>query len=87
LLCDLGDGQCNIPELRTLLEEILPQKMLKTGFSVTHDFPTIGRRALLLNARGSPGVRKGALDPAGDRRYDADVGQISKFVQPPRKSR
>ena len=50
-LYDLGDGQWNIPELRTLLEEILPQKKVLTGFSVKHDFPTIGRRTLLLNAR------------------------------------
>jgi two-component system CheB/CheR fusion protein len=51
LLYDLGDGQWNIPGLRTLLEEILPQKTTLSGFSVTHDFPMIGRRALLLNAR------------------------------------
>ncbi len=51
LLYDLGNGQWNIPQLRTLLEEILPQKTVLDGFSVTHDFPTIGRRTLLLNAR------------------------------------
>jgi two-component system, chemotaxis family, CheB/CheR fusion protein len=50
-LYDLGDGQWNIPELRTLLEEILPRKTVLDGFSVTHAFPMIGRRTLLLNAR------------------------------------
>ena len=51
LLYDLGNGQWSIPQLRTLLEEILPQQTVLDGFSVTHDFPTIGRRTLLLNAR------------------------------------
>ena len=50
-LYDVGNGQWNIPELRTLLNEILPQKKMLDGFSVTHDFPTIGRRTLRLNAR------------------------------------
>jgi two-component system CheB/CheR fusion protein len=50
LLYDLGDGQWNIPVLRTLLEEVLPQKKLE-DYEVDHNFPTIGRRKMLLNAR------------------------------------
>jgi len=47
----LGNCQWNIPDLHTLLEEILPAKTTFRGFEVTHEFPAIGRRSLLLNAR------------------------------------
>ncbi len=50
LIYDLGNRQWNIPELRTLLEEILPQKKRITDFEVTHNFLVIGQRTLLLNA-------------------------------------
>jgi len=50
-LYELGDGQWNIPSLRKLLEEIIPQHTTIEEFEVEHDFPTIGRRAILLNAR------------------------------------
>lgn len=48
---DLGNGQWNIPHLRTLLEEILPRNSSFEDFEVEHSFPTIGRRSMLLNAR------------------------------------
>lgn len=48
---DLGDGQWNIPELRSLLEDILPEKEEFSDFRVDHDFETLGRRTMLLNAR------------------------------------
>jgi nitrogen-specific signal transduction histidine kinase len=48
---DLGDGQWNIPELRKLLEDILPQKKVFNDFEVTHKFPNIGLKIMLLNAR------------------------------------
>lgn len=51
LVYDLGNGQWNIPELRRLLTEILPQNTSFDGFEVEHDFPSIGRRYMLLNAR------------------------------------
>ncbi|HXF83183.1 MAG TPA: HD domain-containing phosphohydrolase [bacterium] len=47
----LGDGQWDIPALRRLLEEILPLNTAFDDFEVTHDFPRIGRRTMLLNAR------------------------------------
>lgn len=50
LIYELGDGQWNIPALRELLEEILPQKTVFTGFEVTHTFETIGPQTMLLNA-------------------------------------
>jgi len=51
LLYHLGKGQWDIPELRTLLEEILPQEMVFNDYEMGHDFPGIGRRTMLLNAR------------------------------------
>ena len=51
LLYDLGDGQWNIPALKALLEQILPQQTVLEDYEVEHDFPHIGRRTMLLNAR------------------------------------
>jgi PAS domain S-box-containing protein len=47
----LGDGQWDIPELRSLLEEILPQHTVMDAYEVQQDFSGIGRRTMLLNAR------------------------------------
>jgi two-component system cell cycle sensor histidine kinase PleC len=51
LIYDLGNKQWNIPKLRELLETILPQKTTFDNYEVEHDFTTIGRRIMLLNAR------------------------------------
>ena len=51
LIYDLGNKQWNIPKLRELLETILPQKASFDNYEVEHDFATIGRRTMLLNAR------------------------------------
>jgi signal transduction histidine kinase len=48
---DLGNGQWNIPGLRTLLEEVLPQHKAFRDFEVVHTFPSIGRKIMLVNAR------------------------------------
>jgi chemotaxis protein methyltransferase CheR len=50
-LYELGNGQWNIPSLRQLLEEIIPHHTTIEEFEVDHDFPTLGRRTMLLNAR------------------------------------
>jgi two-component system CheB/CheR fusion protein len=50
-LYDLGNGQWDIPELRRLLEEIIPQNSIFEGFEVEHNFPRIGPRQMRLNAR------------------------------------
>src|SRR5215208_4587117 len=48
---DLDDGLWDIPELRLLLEKIVPEHEVMEGFEVERDFPRIGRRTMLLNAR------------------------------------
>ena len=47
----LGDGQWHIPALRKLLEKIIPERAAMDAFEVEHEFPGIGRRIMLLNAR------------------------------------
>jgi PAS domain S-box-containing protein len=51
LIYDLGNKQWDIPKLRELLETILPQHTTFDNYEVEHDFATIGRRIMLLNAR------------------------------------
>jgi two-component system CheB/CheR fusion protein len=48
---DLNGGEWNIPELKKLLEEILPQNSHFNDFEVTHNFSRLGKRVMLLNAR------------------------------------
>jgi two-component system, chemotaxis family, CheB/CheR fusion protein len=50
-LYQLGNGQWDIPLLRRLLGELLPQKQRIQDFEVEHDFPAIGRKTMLLDAR------------------------------------
>jgi len=45
------EAQWDIPDLRRLLEDILPSNSHFDDFEVTHDFEHIGRRTMLLNAR------------------------------------
>ena len=47
---DLGDGQWNIPRLRTVLDEVLSNHHPVHDFDVEHDFPVIGKKIMLLNA-------------------------------------
>jgi len=51
LLYALGEGQWDIPALRLLLETIIPERTSMEGFVVEHDFPNVGTRTMLLNAR------------------------------------
>jgi two-component system CheB/CheR fusion protein len=47
----LDAGQWDIPELRTLLEEILPLNTVFNDYEVTQTFARLGQRTMLLNAR------------------------------------
>jgi len=51
IVYELGNGQWNIPALRKLLEDILPKNTFFKGFEVSHEFPVIGRKTMILNAR------------------------------------
>jgi two-component system CheB/CheR fusion protein len=71
LIYDLGNGQWNIPALRTLLEEILPRKNTFNDMEVTHNFESIGPRTMLLHARQLDHVQQIMLriDDITERRH------------------
>jgi len=50
-LFELGDGQWNIPPLRVLRDELVPNEILFGGIEFEHAFPSIGRRVVLLSGR------------------------------------
>jgi two-component system CheB/CheR fusion protein len=61
-LFEIGNGQWDIPELRKLLEYVLPDKKSFENFKVEHDFPGIGRRVMLLNGKKiDSGKNKGLI--------------------------
>ncbi len=49
-LFDLGNKQWNIPKLRELLHDILSKNRSFKNFEVTHIFPGIGEKIMILNA-------------------------------------
>jgi two-component system CheB/CheR fusion protein len=51
LIYELGSRQWDIPELRKLLKEILPKSTEVKDFKVEYDFPSVGRKKMMLNAR------------------------------------
>jgi two-component system CheB/CheR fusion protein len=57
LIYELGNGQWNIPALRKLLEEILPQAKAFKQYEVTHEFKDIGRRTMLISGRQVESLR------------------------------
>src|SRR5947209_3823982 len=61
LIYELGNGQWDIPDLRTLLEDIVPKSSVFNDFELEHTFPVIGRRVMLLNARKLQAGRHGEL--------------------------
>jgi two-component system CheB/CheR fusion protein len=48
---EISDHAWDIPQLRELLEKILPKKSTFQNFCIEHDFPGIGPKSILLNAR------------------------------------
>ncbi len=79
LIYDLGNQQWDIPKLRELLEDILPQKTTFNNYEIEHEFATIGRRIMLLNAReikrvlGKEKIILLAIEDITDRKRREDV--------------
>jgi two-component system CheB/CheR fusion protein len=71
-LYETNGGEWNIPQLRSLLEEILPEDKTIERFDVEHDFRSLGRRVMRLNARrlqnraGMPGLILLAIEDVTD---------------------
>src|SRR5579872_6198800 len=87
LIYELGNGQWDIPELRRLLEEIVPKSSVFNDFELEHDFPVIGRRVMLLNARKLRAGSHAELlvlameDVTERRRAEADLKAIETYAQ------
>jgi len=87
LIYELGNGQWDIPALRTLLEDVVPKSSVFNDFELEHTFPVIGRRVMLLNARK---LRAGsheellvlAMEDVTERRHsEADLKAIETYAQ------
>ena len=84
---ELGNGQWDIPALRTLLEDIVPMSSVFNDFELEHNFPFIGRRTMLLNARK---LRQGSHrellvlameDVTQRRRAEAEVAKAKEAAE------
>ncbi len=51
LIYNLNNNEWDIPELREILETIIPKQLTVDKYKVEYDFTNIGRRIMLLNAR------------------------------------
>jgi PAS domain S-box-containing protein len=82
---DLGNRQWDIPRLRELLEKILPQNHSLKDYEVEHDFPTLGRKIMLLNAHRFKSVDSGpnlillAIEDITERKQAAAAVQNSEL--------
>ena len=87
LIYELGNGQWDIPDLRTLLEDIVPKSSVFDDFELEHTFPVIGRRVMLLNGRKLQAGHHGELlvlameDVTERRRSEADLKAIETYAQ------
>ena len=50
-LFELGNGQWDVPELKRLLADILPKATAVVDYEITHEFPALGKRTMLISAR------------------------------------
>ena len=84
LIYELGNGQWDIPALRTLLEDIVPKSSVFNDFELEHDFPALGRRVMLLNARKLQAGHHGELlvlameDVTERRRAEEEVAKAKE---------
>src|SRR5271156_737176 len=83
LIYELGNGQWDIPDLRRLLEDIVPKSSVFSDFELEHTFPVIGRRVMLLNARQLKAGNHGELlvlameDVTERRRAEEEVAKAA----------
>jgi len=87
LIYQLGNGQWDIPDLRTLLEDVIPTSSVFNDFELEHTFPIIGRRVMLLNGRKLRAGSHSAIivlameDVTARRRSEADLRAIETYAQ------
>src|SRR5437868_5984359 len=87
LIYELGNGQWDIPDLRTLLEDVVPKSSVFNDFELEHTFPVIGRRVMLLNARKLQAGHHGELlvlameDVTERRRVEEEVAKAGETAE------
>ena len=82
LVYALGNRQWDIPKLKELLEQVIPQNAVFSDFEVKHNFLTIGPKTMLLNARYFQSDQQKFILPAIE---DVTAGK-SLEAQPPKES-
>src|SRR4051794_33071348 len=93
LIYELGNGQWDIPDLRTLLEDVIPASSVFNDFELEHDFPNIGRRVMLLNARKLQAGHHGELlvlameDVTERRRVEEEVAKAKEAAETANKTK
>ena len=81
---ELGNGDWDIPGLRTLLEEVLPDSHVFNDFEVRHDFAGLGRRVMLVNARRLNHVKLillGIRDITGQKRAEEALHELNQALE------
>jgi PAS domain S-box-containing protein len=78
LVYEIGNRQWDIPELKRLLEEILPHKKSLFGFEIEHNFDHIGYRHLRLNASEITKVN-------GEKRILLVIEDVTAYVEAAKK--
>jgi len=79
---ELGNGQWNIPELRSLLEDIFTHNVSLRGFEVEHDFERIGYKTMVLNAHkvlqsgDSHMILLAIEDITQQKQFEAELAQL-----------
>jgi len=82
---NLGNQQWNIPVLRNMLESILPEKKTFNDFEVSHNFPTIGYKSMLLNAQqldkinGEQVILLAIEDVTDQRKVEEGLAEVEKL--------
>ena len=85
---DVGNRQWDIPKLRVLIEEILPNDTVINGYEVEHDFPDIGSKTILLNARqisreniGSRIILLAMEDITARKQLEAEIQDAREYAE------
>ena len=81
---ELGNGQWNIPELKRLLENILPERKDVKNYEVKHNFQTIGDKTIELNAKQIDSVQLIILameDITEKRTLETKLSEYTKVLE------
>lgn len=80
---ELGNNQWNSPDLRDLLEGVLPTNKMLKNYEVTHDFPDLGTKTMILNARQVDSKQLILLaidDVTVERKLKLDLDKLTKSL-------